>query len=140
MSDPVTDNLGGYATGELAVSPGDVLNIYVGGQPSGEPGGFNGGGAGDSLGAGGGGASDVRTAGNTLNDRVIVAGGGGGGGIWSGANVIGGVGGGLTGVTGSEHQITLEVVEGRNRPARMAHASHSTTPLWQAVLVLVVQR
>lgn len=100
MSDPVTDNLGGYATGELAVSPGDVLNIYVGGQPSGEPGGFNGGGAGDSLGAGGGGASDVRTAGNTLNDRVIVAGGGGGGGIWSGANVIGGVGGGLTGGDG----------------------------------------
>ena len=99
-SDPVTDNLGGYAIGELAVSPGDVLNIYVGGQPSGVLGGFNGGGAGDSGGAGGGGASDVRTAGNTLNDRVIVAGGGGGGGLWTGASVIGGVGGGLTGGDG----------------------------------------
>ncbi|WP_230198419.1 glycine-rich protein [Luminiphilus syltensis] len=101
MSDPVTDNLGGYAKGDLSVSPGDVLNIYVGGQPSGEQGGFNGGGAGDSLGAGGGGASDVRTAGNTLSDRVIVAGGGGGGGEWNGQNVIGGVGGGLTGGDGS---------------------------------------
>ena len=99
---PVTNNLGGQAEGDLAVTPGDVLNIYVGGHPglNGLTGGFNGGGNGFSGGAAGGGASDVRAAGNTLNHRVIVAGGGGGGGIWTTISVVGGVGGGLTGGNG----------------------------------------
>jgi hypothetical protein len=111
LNAPRTDNLGGYATGELSVSPGDTLYIYVGGQPNGLEGGFNGGGAGDTNGAGGGGASDVRTAGNTLNDRVIVAAGGGGGGIWAssaGEAIIGGFGGGLTGGDGYRELPTTE--------------------------------
>jgi hypothetical protein len=85
--------LGGYASGELAVNQGDVLNIYVGGRGGNSPsssidgfnrvntnGGWNGGGNGSgSRGAGGGGSSDVRIGGTTFNQRIIVAGGGGGG-------------------------------------------------------------
>ncbi len=72
---------GGYATGTLTVTPGDVLNIYVGGQN-----GYNGGGArGNQVcvaarAGNGGGASDVRLNGVALGNRVIVAGGGGGAG------------------------------------------------------------
>ncbi len=99
---PDNVNLGGYAEGQLAVTPGETLVIYVGGQGMGTAGGFNGGGAGEFLGTGGGGASDVRRSGGTLNDRLIVAGGGGGGGVlWFGAPVIGGIGGGLVGGDGS---------------------------------------
>ncbi len=104
---------GGLATGNLAVTPGQVLNIYVGGR--GTPstanticcGGFNGGG--NALGqtstnarGGGGGASDVRVGGTALANRVLVAGGGGGG-CWLGPSGIGtgGAGGGLTGVAGN---------------------------------------
>lgn len=94
--------LGAYAEGELTVSPGDVLNIYVGGQD-----GYNGGGAGGDIGGGnGGGASDVRFGGVDLADRIIVAGGGGGGGstgcvaTWAGGN--GGAGGGLSGTNGED--------------------------------------
>lgn len=106
---------GGYASGDLAVTPGQVLNIYVGGAGSdgagtancAVQGGFNGGGntgatccsnAGGGAGSGGG-ASDVRLAGNTLNDRVIVAAGGGG----AGDNENGANGGGLIGDDGGTY-------------------------------------
>lgn len=71
-----TAGLGGMARGTLAVSPGDVLYIYVGGHD-----GYNGGGdswTGSANTCNGGGASDVRLGGIELTDRVIVAGGGGG--------------------------------------------------------------
>ncbi|MBK9272403.1 MAG: T9SS type A sorting domain-containing protein [Saprospiraceae bacterium] len=90
----VVGGLGGFASGNLAVSPGNVLNIFVGG--TGLPtttvnsfnGGFNGGGSGGTTtatnvnprGGGGGGASDVRFGGIALANRVIVAAGGGGAG------------------------------------------------------------
>ncbi|WKZ75418.1 MAG: HYR domain-containing protein [Vicingaceae bacterium] len=93
--------LGGYVKGDLVVTPGQTLNIYVGGQD-----GYNGGGLGHAATPrNGGGASDVRVGGTTLNDRVIVAGGGGsssgdgnyqgghGGGGNCGANYCGGGGG-----------------------------------------------
>ncbi|MCB0655981.1 MAG: hypothetical protein KDC57_07595, partial [Saprospiraceae bacterium] len=96
---------GGYATGLLAVTPGQTLNIYVGGAglvTSGSntnvAGGFNGGGQATRATSGaillrnrasGGGASDVRLGGMALTDRVIVGAGGGG---------YGGAGGGLNGV------------------------------------------
>ena len=95
--------LGGRAQGTLTVSPGQVLNIYVGGQAT-----WNGGGAGKG-GANGGDASDIRVGGTALSNRVIVAGGGGGtgGDNWScfsgtgnggggtavGSNFVGGAGG-----------------------------------------------
>ncbi|MFZ4708136.1 MAG: immunoglobulin domain-containing protein, partial [Bacteroidales bacterium] len=65
---------GGRAQGELAVVPGQVLYIYVGGRNL-----FNGGGSGRG-GANGGDASDVRLGGMAISDRIIVAGGGGGAG------------------------------------------------------------
>ncbi len=104
----------------LAVTPGQVLNIYVGGiGPNGitgsnVPGGFNGGGGGkyapgagltpNICGGGGGGASDIRIGGTALANRVVVAGGGGG----AGGNYVnpyvdydrGGDGGGTTGEAG----------------------------------------
>jgi len=100
----VTGGLGGFATGSLAVTPGDILYIYVGGGGATSAlGGWNGGGnAGQAgipgaLGGGGGGASDVRLGGMGLNDRIIVAAGGGGAGgnrIQGGGRGAGGGGGG----------------------------------------------
>lgn len=91
--------LGGYAEGWLLVNPGDVLNVFVGGQGATPTGGFNGGANGGSQNAGGGGgASDVRVGGTAESNRVITAGGGGGGGRGGcegsvGAPGIGGDGG-----------------------------------------------
>ncbi len=76
---------GAYVESIIAVTPGDVLYVVVGGTN-----GYNGGGkagkAGDNVrarainGGNGGGASDVRRNDSTLAGRVVVAGGGGGGG------------------------------------------------------------
>ena len=89
---PATPAKGGRVATTLKVTPGQVLNIYVG--ASGDNGGFNGGG-GATLGWRGGGATDIRVGGSSLADRVIVAGAAGGtndSGIFPGA-----AGGGLTG-------------------------------------------
>jgi hypothetical protein len=98
--------LGAYASGTLAVTPGQILNIYVGGAGTAPTGGFNGGGNGGNANAGGGGgATDVRIGGTAASNRVLVAGGGGGGGrggcepsIVIGGN--GGLGGGGNGQNG----------------------------------------
>lgn len=77
----VIGGLGGTANGVLSVTPGDILNIYVGGTN-----GYNGGGSpGTSpcalaIGGFGGGASDIRLNGTALANRVIVGAGGGGAG------------------------------------------------------------
>ena len=99
---PATGGLGGYAIGNLEVTPGQILEVYVGGEGDDSgPGGYNGGGqAGTNYGCAGGGASDIRTGAYTLSDRVIVGGGGGGGAFGSYGNP-GGHGGGLTGGMGS---------------------------------------
>jgi hypothetical protein len=107
---------GGYASGAIALTAGEQIYIYVGGQGEGESstsiiknsilyGGFNGGGNGyngtlttDRRGAGGGGATDFRVGGNALTDRKMVAGGGGGVALLSVYGVItGGTGGGTNG-------------------------------------------
>lgn len=96
--------LGGRAQATIPVTPGETLNIYVGGRPtSRQGGGWNGGGSlpavpcggGTSDGYGGGGGSDVRR-GTALSGRLVIAGGGGGMG-WS--SQPGGGGGGLNGQT-----------------------------------------
>ncbi len=97
-----TGGLGGYATGVISVSPGQVYTIYVGGAGGAGTAGYNGGGYctsfdGSSYGGGGGGASDVRNSGGT---KLIVAGGGGGGGYFTGSS-NGGAGGGTSGVAGA---------------------------------------
>jgi hypothetical protein len=106
---------GATVSGDLAVSPGQMLYVNVGGKPTGGGscfpsvacnGGFNGGGGGGGSGGGGGGASDVRTVSRsgepleTLESRLIVAGGGGGGGeganctdVVSSRDLVGGAGG-----------------------------------------------
>ncbi len=94
---------GGRVQASHPVTPGEVLNVYVGGTGSETLGGYNGGGnPGSNVGyAGGGGASDIRRGGNTLTDRIIVAGGGGGSGSNCGTwTAEGGHGGGLVGGTG----------------------------------------
>lgn len=102
--------LGGRVQAIINVTPGQVLEVFVGGggQPNTVAGGFNGGGAGGlsvacqqwapspacptASGAGGGGASDIRYAPYGLADRIVVAGGGGG---TSGDRIVGcGPGGG----------------------------------------------
>ncbi|MBL7703176.1 MAG: hypothetical protein JNM14_13065 [Ferruginibacter sp.] len=96
---PTVGGIGGRgsrATGTLAVTPGQVLNIFVGGAGSGAIGGFNGGGSGANTAGGGGGASDVRFPGTAVSDRLIVGAGGGGGGrggCESGTAIVGGPGG-----------------------------------------------
>lgn len=87
---------GGYGstlTGIMDVTPGQILEVRVGGQGGlgTNSGGFNGGGTGHPGGpesGGGGGASDIRVAPYSLNDRFVVAGGGGGRG--GGASAVGG--------------------------------------------------
>jgi len=94
---------GGNATGNLVVTPGQILYVYIGGVGAtdlGGVGGYNGGGISSTqYGAGGGGASDVRISPYGLADRVIVAGGGGGCTCGS-TPTDGGPGGGLTGGNG----------------------------------------
>ena len=111
-----TGGLGAMASGKLAVSFGDVLYFFVGGQA-----GFNGGAlpgapamdnGGITYACGiGGDASDVRLNSTSLSDRVIVAAGGGGGSagpLGTCANGAGGSGGnggntvaGLNGTSGA---------------------------------------
>ena len=103
--------LGGRVQATYTVTPGQTLNIYVGGAgQSGAaatpiPGGFNGGGQGTGFsgtgGGSGGGATDIRIGGTALTNRIIIAGGGGGAGQ-DGGPTNGGAGGGLTGGTAAE--------------------------------------
>ncbi len=108
--------LGGEATSTVLVTPGEVLQVNVGGAGGvgaftnqageGGDGGWNGGGTGGDGsqganglggGGGGGGATDVRQGGTAVSDRVVVAGGGGGTGAFSTSDLaplsIGGNGG-----------------------------------------------
>jgi hypothetical protein len=100
---------GGRVSAMIPVTPGEVLEVYVGGNASGVTGGFNGGADGGKgyeggrPGYGSGGASDIRQHGDSLGDRILVSGGGGGQGGGQGRYTKGGVGGkggGLTGGTG----------------------------------------
>jgi hypothetical protein len=89
----VEGGFGGYLTGTLAVSSGDISAF----------GGWNGGGDAGligyalALGGGGGGATDIRIGGIDLFDRVLVAAGGGG----AGGNRIAGSGRGTGGGGGA---------------------------------------
>ena len=90
---------GGKATGILAVTPGQILNIYVGGQLGYNGGGIAGTGGGYVSGSGGG-ASDIRVGGTALSNRVIVGGGGGGSGRSTCSTQNGGAGAGPGGLAG----------------------------------------
>ena len=99
---------GGYSVGEINLTAGTILYVYVGGKGNTDingTGGFNGGGNSRSSnsngwnGGSGGGATDIRIGVDSLYSRVIVAGGGGGLAHWYVANA--GAGGGASGIAGS---------------------------------------
>jgi hypothetical protein len=96
---------GGYTKGEITLTVGDTLNIYVGGKgidgigSSTYAGGYNGGGTGYYYAGGGGGATDIRKGGTAFTNRIIVGGAGGGGQGYSSYISNGGYGGGTTGGT-----------------------------------------
>ena len=70
---------GGYVSGNIELKKNTILNVFVGENPTGQAGGYNGGGNGYSdTAGGGGGATDIRIDGAELNHRIMVAGGGGG--------------------------------------------------------------
>jgi hypothetical protein len=88
-----TPGYGARVQSYFSVSPGTLLNVFVGCQGAtgssavngqynnlalGEGGGYNGGGPGYGLATGGGGATDIRIGGTAYVNRMIVAGGGGG--------------------------------------------------------------
>jgi hypothetical protein len=96
-NDDVSGGVGGRVTATIAVQPGQVLSLAVGGSGGGS-GGFGGahGGAGGTAsyisslsGAGGGGSTDVRIG----SKELVVAGGGGGGGGGSEIPLTSGTGG-----------------------------------------------
>lgn len=103
-------------SGILAVTPGETLNLYVGGKggdaapTTAGAAGWNGGGAGLYFGTsgaasgGGGGATDIRRGGTALANRILVAAGGGGNG--SRVSSKGGDGG-LVGQDGTNETGTL---------------------------------
>lgn len=97
---------GAIVTGTLAVTPGQVLQIRVGGTGSCTgtcAGGYNGGGNGDPgswNSCGGGGASDVRIAPYGIANRIIVGSGGGGRAGGTPTTAAGGAGGCATGTAG----------------------------------------
>jgi len=96
---------GANVTGILNVTPGQVLQIRVGGIGACPLGGWNGGGnsvaGSQGQACGGGGATDLRFAPYALGDRQIVAAGGGGPGGGNPNNPAGGGGGCMTGNNGT---------------------------------------
>jgi adhesin/invasin len=102
---------GALVSADFAVTAGEQLDVHVAGNGAsahtaavgGATAGANGGGATPNIvlsgfvpSGGGGGGSDVRTSGNALSDRILVAGGGGGGtgsfGDGAHAGAVGGAG------------------------------------------------
>jgi gliding motility-associated-like protein len=97
---------GAQVTGTLAVTPGQILQIRVGGSGTCPTSGYNGGGGGVNANSfansscGGGGATDLRIAPYALANRAIVAAGGGGMGGGT-LDAVGGGGGCTNGITGT---------------------------------------
>ncbi len=98
--------LGAEVTGTMAVTPGQTLQINVGGQGGCPTGGWNGGGTGATASGfgnescGGGGGSDIRFTPYALTDRQVVAAGGGGMGGGD-TEAQGGMGGCVNGADGT---------------------------------------
>lgn len=104
--------IGAYTSGNIKLSAGEKVYVYVGGAPSGDNGGYNGGGTitthqSENGGAAGGGATDVRLEAGSwdsaegLKSRIMVAAGGGAAKTVTCGSIsaIGGHGGALTSET-----------------------------------------
>lgn len=98
---------GARVTATLSVTPGQVLEIRVGGNGTCPGAGYNGGGVGKNANnvgnssCGGGGATDIRVAPYALANRILVASGGGGmgGGTSDGSGGAGGCQNGVAGIS-----------------------------------------
>ncbi|KIL80744.1 DNRLRE domain-containing protein [Bacillus badius] len=99
---PAGTYMGAKASGDLVVTPGEVLRVYVGGKPTANYiGGWNGGGKGAvDKPYGGGGATDIRRGGSALENRLAVAGGGAGASPYNRSDMFG-HGGAPNGVEGA---------------------------------------
>lgn len=84
-NDSYAGGKGAYTSGEITLTKGEKIYVFVGEQPKSNLGGYNGGGNGTSGYTGGGGATDVRLSAGEWNDtnglrsRIMVAAGGSGG-------------------------------------------------------------
>ncbi|WP_298211959.1 leucine-rich repeat domain-containing protein [Acidovorax sp.] len=102
-----TGGAGAAVSGTHAVTVGETLSIWVGGQGSQavNPGGLGGLNAlpASSRAGNGGGATDVRRGGNTQANRIAIAAGGGGGGNggWGGTVTVAGGNGGASASAGT---------------------------------------
>ena len=76
--DGIEGGYGAMISTYLAVSPGEIYYVFIGGMGNEYEGGYNGGGypSGETA-TGGGGATDLRKSTN-IEDRILIAGGGGG--------------------------------------------------------------
>jgi len=100
---------GGYTTGPLATTPGEILTIVVGGGGRftagtfGGSGGYGGGGGGGNGAGGGhgGGGGGGRSAVSRFGSELITVGGGAGASGSTSSNVSGGAGGGIFGQGGA---------------------------------------
>ena len=107
----IIPGLGGRVQAVMAVTPGEVLNIWVGGKGGdggttvGGTAGFNGGGTGGGWsggrsGGGGGGGGGISQGGGAGGNRVVIGAGGGGTGVNHSSGDAGGNAGGLNGSNG----------------------------------------
>ena len=110
-----TGGKGAYASGILYLEKGEKIYVYVGNQPTGKEGGYNGGADTPlSLGAGGG-ATDFRLKNGAWSDtaslasRILVAGAGGG----AAGNTLSEITGNINGSPGGIYNVTLDLV-GKN--------------------------
>ncbi|MER7960242.1 PxKF domain-containing protein [Streptomyces sp. NPDC096030] len=117
--------LGAHVTADMNVTPGQQLDVYVGGQGGIIAGGVNGGGEGrttpplsTSTAGGGGGASDIRPDGGSPSGRLLVAAGGGG----SSGGVLSRAAGGAAGADGSNGANGTTVTGGQGGGAGTASA------------------
>lgn len=111
-SSNATGGYGGYSYGNMQLTKGTTLYIYIGGNSPRNEAGYNGGGIGQyqagtstKVGGGGGGATHIATKtgllstlSSSLSNILIVSGGGGGAGEYNGR--LGGAAGGIQGNSG----------------------------------------
>lgn len=134
--------MGGYSTGDIALSSDTTLYLYSGGQgqtatstgTTSHSGGYNGGGVAYSRAGSGGGASDIRVATDSLYARVLVAGGGGGAPYSGGksaysvvtAGAGGGTSGGIGGYGSSNQQTGANIAGGGTQTSAGANSANAS--------------
>ena len=111
---------GGYASGNISLTKGQILYLNVGGTNSGTTGGYNGGGTALTGGTGGGGATHIATKSGLLSSlpsdlsSILMVSGGGGG---KGNTGAGGNAGGISGNNGTDGACTNKAGGGATQTA-----------------------